>query len=396
VTDAPLRQPDAPVAGDDTLDVSLEMFEGPLDLLLHLVRRHELDILDIPIAFVTEKYLEYLQFMRALDLEVAGEYLVMAATLAYIKSRELLPRELEADEEQGDEEDGPDPRELLIAQLLEYQKFKAAAESLDRMPIAGRDVFARGQPVDLPPVDPGLAPITLFRLAEAYERVLSKAKIVQQHEVVLETVSVAQRMEQLTLLLERQPRVEFEELFLGRTWSSVEELRGMLVVTLMSLLELVKLGIVAVHQPDGSDAIAIERRADAETARRAMAGYDEEASFGDVRRAAPAPADDADDELDGELPPADDAGDELDGELPSADDAGDELDGDLPLPGAEHAGEQPAAVSHGGEGEHLHGTPRDPATVPEPGGAGAPHASAPDAPEHERHAESDDDGRDRD
>jgi segregation and condensation protein A len=146
--------------------VELPEFEGPLDLLLHLVRRHELDILDIPISFVCEKYLEYIEFMRAMDLEVAGDYLVMAATLAYLKSRELVPNVVEEVDE-ALLEDGPDPREELISRLLEYQKFRDAASQLDALPVSGRDTFARGQPVDLPPLDAGLAPITLFRLAEA-------------------------------------------------------------------------------------------------------------------------------------------------------------------------------------------------------------------------------------
>ena len=277
----PQMHPADPV-GDlpGSVSVQLETFEGPLDLLLHLVRRHELDILDIPISFVCEKYLEYLAFMRALDLEVAGDYLVMAATLAYLKSRELVPQD-KVDLVEGDEtEDGPDPREELIARLLEYQKFKAAAEQLDRMPLSGRDVFDRGAVIDLPPMDAGLAPITLYRLAEAYNRVLERARVNKSHEVVLETVSVAQRMQQLTMLVIERPKVDFEQLFLERQWSSEAELRSMLVVTLMSILELVRMGILHVHQPIGSDSIVLERATTPEEARRALSGYDEAASFG--------------------------------------------------------------------------------------------------------------------
>lgn len=285
-TDAPANLPPMPsmlgVSGESRAWLlELPDFEGPLDLLLHLVRRHELDILDIPIAFVTEKYLEYLAFMQALDLEVAGDYLVMAATLAYLKSRELVPTEPSevADEVQTDDE-GPDPREELIARLLEYQKFRAAATDLDSLPISGRDVFGRGAEIQLPPVDPGLAPLTLFRLAEAYHRVLDRARIHKTHEVVMETMSVADRMQQLTTMLETQPKIEFESLFLGRTWSSEAELRSMLVVTLMSLLELTKLGVILVHQDIGADAIVIERKASSAEAEQAIAGYDEQASFG--------------------------------------------------------------------------------------------------------------------
>lgn len=262
------------------VSLELETFEGPLDLLLHLVRRHELDILDIPIAFVCEKYLAYLAFMQALDLEVAGDYLVMAATLAYLKSRELVPADKSELAEGEEGEDGPDPREELIARLLEYQKFKAAAEQLDRMPLSGRDVFDRGGAIDLPPMDAGLAPITLYRLAEAFHRVLERARVSKSHEVVLETVSVAKRMQQLTMLVIDRPKVEFEQLFLERQWSSEAELRSMLVVTLMSILELVRMGILHVHQPIGSDTIVLERSATPEEARRALSGYDETASFG--------------------------------------------------------------------------------------------------------------------
>lgn len=269
-----------PKPEEGVCSVELEEFEGPLDLLLHLVRRHELDILDIPIAFVCEKYLEYIEVMRALDLEIAGDYLVMAATLAFLKSRELVPPDPMEEGLEGSSEDGPDPREELISRLLQYQKFSAAAEELDRLPVSGRDTFNRGQPVDLPPLDAGLAPITLYRLAEAYHRVLERARILKSHEVVMETVSVATRMEQLTLILVQRERVDFEALFLERTWSSEQELRSMLVVTLMSILELVRLGVARVHQPEGAVSLTIERAATAEEARRVLADYDESLSFG--------------------------------------------------------------------------------------------------------------------
>lgn len=285
---APLGDPAPSMLGaaGETRSWLLELpdFEGPLDLLLHLVRRHELDILDIPISFVTEKYLEYLAFMQALDLEVAGDYLVMAATLAYLKSRELVPTEpSEVSEEGQTDEDGPDPREELIARLLEYQKYRAAASDLDSLPMQGRDVFSRGGRIELPPVDPGLAPLTLFRLAEAYHRVLDRARIHKSHEVVMETVSVAQRMNQLTSILIERHKVEFESLFLGQSWNSEAELRSMLVVTLMSILELSKLGVIFVHQEIGAETIMLERKATPEEAKRAIAGYDEAISFGQAK-----------------------------------------------------------------------------------------------------------------
>lgn len=261
--------------------VELEVFEGPLDLLLHLVRKHELDILDIPIAFVAEKYLAYLDVMRQLDLEIAGDYLVMAATLAYLKSRELLPPEPRAGEAgQSEEDEGEDPREALIRRLVEYERFKQAAAELDSLPMSGRDVFARGAELVMPPVDPGLAPVSLFNLAEAYYRVLTRAKVKSTHEVQIEAVTVAQRIKQLALILEEKPHFEFEELFLNRTWGSERELRAMVVVTLMSILEMVKLGVAGVQQPLDSTTIRIYRRASAEQTQAALADYDEDESFG--------------------------------------------------------------------------------------------------------------------
>lgn len=269
--------------------VELSVFEGPLDLLLHLVRKHELDILDIPISFVAEKYLEYLDVMRQLDLEIAGDYLVMAATLAYLKSRELLPVEPRKGEDgESSEEEGEDPREALIRRLLEYERFKQAAAELDALPVSGRDVFARGADIEAPPIDPGLAPVSLFSLAEAYYRVLTRAKVKSTHDVTIEPVTVSQRIQQLTLMLDERPAFDFEDLFLGRTWSSEKELRMMLVVTLMSVLEMVKLGVAGVQQPQDSTVIRIYRRTTVEEAHLLIRDYDEDLSFG-----APPPKDGA-------------------------------------------------------------------------------------------------------
>ena len=334
-----------PEAGGRVCEVALEEFEGPLDLLLHLVRRHELDILDIPIAFVCEKYLEYIELMQALDLEVAGDYLVMAATLAYLKSRELVPQTDAAPEEGGEDgELGSDPRQQLIMRLLEYQKYKEAADRLDARPMAGRDTFARGGVVELPPLDAGLAPITLFRLAEAYQRVLERARIHKSHEVVMETISVAARMEQLTTLLIERSRFEFEALFLERTWSSEAELRGMLVVTLMSILELVRMGVASVHQPIGSDTILVERVATAEEAREALRGYDEAQSFGDGRKAFVAEGD----ELEGPAQTASEVGGEQGSpeEEPSPDEA-DALDWQALLGAAADAEDEDVSPADG-------------------------------------------------
>lgn len=165
--------------------VALDVFEGPLDLLLHLVKKHELEILDIPIAFVTQKYLEYLDAMQRLDIDVAGEYLVMAATLCHLKSRELLPNPEPEPTEELDE-DAPieeiDTRAELIKRLLEYQKYKEAANRLGDRPVVGRNVWGRGtaledalaEGIDAEAVAP-LAPFPVHRLIEALDRLMRSA-----------------------------------------------------------------------------------------------------------------------------------------------------------------------------------------------------------------------------
>jgi segregation and condensation protein A len=283
--EAILRTPPGPPSTDLIADgvrtrasyaVSLDMFEGPLDLLLHLVRRHELDILDIPISFIAEKYIEYISFARALDIEIAGEYLVMAATLAFLKSRELLPPSPEDEDEDEDEEEGVDPREELIRRLIEYERFRHAGEELSARPLFGRDVFPRGGDLSVEAPEPGLAPVTLFKLAEAYNRILDRAKIAEDHEVVIEPVTVRKRMRQLSLLLRDRARVSFESLFLEQTWSSERELRAMLVVTLMSVLEMAKLGLIGVHQALGSETLELERIAAADEMERTVSAFHEE------------------------------------------------------------------------------------------------------------------------
>ena len=161
----------------------LEGFEGPLDLLLHLIQKNELDIFNIPIALITEQYLEYLQLMKVLNLDIAGEYLLMASTLLHIKSKMLLPKSSE-----GEEEREEDPRAELVRRLLEYQKYKQAALELEKRPLLDRDVFIR-----LTPAEAEEAPeeerieVNLFELLEAFRKVLERVKPEGVHEVVLES-----------------------------------------------------------------------------------------------------------------------------------------------------------------------------------------------------------------
>src|ERR1044071_1155353 len=203
--------------------VELDVFEGPLDLLLHLVKKHELSILDIPIAFVTEKYLEYLDAMAGLDIDVAGEYLLMAATLCHIKSRELLPSSEPLDED-GEHLEGEDvevdPRADLIRRLLEYQKYKEAADKLGQRPVVGRNVWSRGTPTEdavSEGVDPDaiapLAPFPVHKLIEAFDRVMQQAKVKVAHDVLIDRLSVGQKIAELTDRLEAEGRFTFSSMF---------------------------------------------------------------------------------------------------------------------------------------------------------------------------------------
>jgi segregation and condensation protein A len=154
--------------------VALPEFEGPLDLLLHLCKTHEIEVVNLPISFITTKYLEYLEIMQTMSVDVAADYLVMAATLAYLKSRELVPQPepIEAAGE-GEEEELLDPREELIRRLLEYQKYKDAAEQLGGRPIEGRNVFGRGAPIESIDIGPGpVADESVWKLIGAFGRIL--------------------------------------------------------------------------------------------------------------------------------------------------------------------------------------------------------------------------------
>ncbi len=236
--------------------VELEVFEGPLDLLLHLVKKHELDILDIPIAFVTEKYLQYLDMMEKLNLDVAGEYLLMAATLAYIKSRELLPPEEGVVEEDAQEEEGNDPREELIRRLLEYQKYKDAATNLGERPVVGRNVWTRGAPqldvvadnIDADSIAP-LASFPVHRLVQALDRIMKRAKISMTHKVITDRLSLGECINQLSDRLQNEERFTFESCFrFLREEMSVEDAKHEAVITFLAMLEMAKLGILRVEQ----------------------------------------------------------------------------------------------------------------------------------------------------
>jgi segregation and condensation protein A len=246
---------------EDIYRVELDVFEGPLDLLLHLIQKHELDIFDIPISFVTKKYLEYLDWMGKLQIDVASEYLVMAATLAYIKSRMLLPD----DPGEGEDEEGieiEDPRAELVRRLLEYQKYRDAAAQLGGRAILDRDVFTRGDG-EAAPSDPApFAPVSVFKLFEAFDDVLRRAKQTIDHEVMFERISIAERMVELTELLHDRGRMRFEEFFevgsSGGHEGGEPPTTFSLVITFLAMLEMARLGVAQVTQEGALGDLVVE------------------------------------------------------------------------------------------------------------------------------------------
>lgn len=243
--DGGVGAPDSDIPTAVAYRVALPEFEGPLDLLLHLCKSHEIAVVDLPIAFITEKYLAYLQMMRNLSVDVAAEYLVMAATLAYLKSRELVPEPepLEAETEEGG---GENPREALIRQLLEYQKYKEVAQHLTARPIEGRTVFVRGAAVDVEPTSE-LAEHSVWKLIEVWNAVLEKGGPRKTHDVVVDRVSISDRINQVIDLLEAGGgSFRFDELVNGELGET--EQRHQIVVTLLALLELARLRVIHVMQ----------------------------------------------------------------------------------------------------------------------------------------------------
>ncbi|MEN9797961.1 MAG: hypothetical protein RL653_1657 [Pseudomonadota bacterium] len=229
--------------------LALPNFEGPLDLLLHLIREHRIDIFDIPIALITEKYLEELEKMRQLDLDIAGEFLVMVATLAHIKSRMLLPKQevnaTEVLEEIASPEEQGDPRAELVRRLLEYQKYKAAAEQLAKQDLLDRDVFPRRVPVDAVPIpeeEVGLVEMSVYKLIEALDRVLVAAAPRFRHEVVRERVSLSDAIRKVADRIRAEGNASFFALFEGA------RARHEIIITFLAILEMCRLKLIRVHQ----------------------------------------------------------------------------------------------------------------------------------------------------
>jgi segregation and condensation protein A len=221
------------------LEVFLEAFEGPLDLLLYLIRRQNLDVLDIPLAEITRQYMKYIELMQDLQLELAGEYLVMAATLAEIKSRMLLPRSAKADE--GAEED---PRAELVRRLQEYERFKRAAENLDTLPRLERDVWAAGAELRDRKIVRLVPQVTLQEMLLAFRDVVVRNEMFAHHHVQRERLSVRARMTDIVARLAEASFVDFVQLF------RPEEGRMGVAVTFIAILELVREGLIDILQQE--------------------------------------------------------------------------------------------------------------------------------------------------
>jgi segregation and condensation protein A len=281
-----------------TYRVELPEFEGPLDLLLHLCKTHEINVVDLPIAFITEKYLAYLETMQSMSVEVAAEYLVMAATLAYLKARELVPNPvpLEVASEDGDELG--DPREELIRRLLEYQKYKDAAEQLGGRPIDGRNIFGRGMKIDAVTGPGELAEHSVWKLIESFADLLQKAGTHKSHDVVVDRVSLSERINQIVDRLASGGGSFRFDTMIDLTLSEIE-VRNQLVVTLLAILELAKLRVIRVLQDPQSELFFIAQRegSSLDAARRAQATSDIDSLAAQVSEGAGDGSDDLPDQV---------------------------------------------------------------------------------------------------
>jgi segregation and condensation protein A len=223
--------------------VKIDIFEGPFDLLLHLIQKNDLDIYDIPISDITSEYLKYIDLFKEMNLTLAGDFLVMAATLIQIKAKTLLPRDEHAEE-------GPDPREELVARLVEYQKFKEVSDILARKYDEQRDVFYRGAP--LFNKDDQTLDLNLPKLLDAFRDVLESSEV-NVREILVEEIPVEVRIRQILDILETRSYIRFSELF------PAGSSRYTMVVSFLALLELIRLHQVQVSQPANFDEIHINR-----------------------------------------------------------------------------------------------------------------------------------------
>ena len=261
------------------LEVFLEAFEGPLDLLLYLIRRQNLEVLDIPIAEITRQYMQYIELMQDLQFELAGEYMVMAATLAEIKSRMLLPR-AHAAADAADE----DPRAELVRRLQEYERFKQAAAGLDELPRLERDVWHASAPLNDRKVVRLLPQVTLQEMLAAFKDVVVRAELFAHHRVERERLSVRSRMTDIVAALGQASFIEFVRLF------RPEEGRMGITVTFVAILELVREGLIEIVQAQPYAPLHV-RAASGARGLRLVADNDAAQAVGDEAQAAEQHAD---------------------------------------------------------------------------------------------------------
>jgi len=236
----------------DSYRVKLEIFEGPLDLLLYLIKKDEIDIYDIPIARITEQYLAYLELMQELDISVAGDFLVMASTLIYIKSKMLLPPDPKAD---GEEDLSDDPRAELVERLLEYQKFKSAAQMLYSRGEIESACYTRG-PLETDGSNPEVS-TTLFDMLRVFREVLKRAEAQMEMEIARDEMTIAEKLAQIHAMLEESERINVRDLF------EMSRSKRELIITFLALLELVKEWKIYLIQDEPFGDIFARRRADA-------------------------------------------------------------------------------------------------------------------------------------
>ena len=225
--------------------VDLEVFEGPLDLLLHLIKKDDVDIFDIPISHILDQYMEYLNLMEEMNIDLAGDFLLMASELAHIKSKMLLP-----DQGKGlEEEEGEDPRADLIRRLLEYQRYKDAAQELRSRPMLGRDVFQHGVPHEDFDEEEGPLEVEIFHLISCFNDLLKKIPKNKAHEIAAERISVPDRIYEIMALVQGKEMVEFHSLF------EEHATRDRMIVTFLAILEMARLKMLKITQVDPNSEI---------------------------------------------------------------------------------------------------------------------------------------------
>ncbi len=250
-----------------TYQFKLDIFEGPLDLLLHLIKEQKMDIHDIPIAEITRQYMEFLDLMNHMNLELAGEYLVMAAELTRIKSRVLLP----SDSFEIDTETGEDPRAELLARLLEYRRYKNVSDELRKLEIERQRVFPSGGIPVLDDVEEGelLVSATVFDLFTAFKNVLEKKSLGKDYDIDISTLSVAERIRTLLEILNAAETVTFESLFTALNTKSE------IIVAFLAILEMMRLRLIRVMQTETFETIRVYLNADKEYQDEVLKKYDD-------------------------------------------------------------------------------------------------------------------------